>query len=100
MNRSKKDIIGVVLRDPGGKFGKEIKQALEDGEPVVMKHQADHRPVHCFLCERRMYYVGDERHVPEYLITIEKHHNAYVHQSCWEAMRKAAKDVKWPEVPK
>jgi hypothetical protein len=103
MNRSNvqpKDTIGVVLRDPGGELGKEIKQALDhDGVPVVMTHRNDHRPAHCFLCERRMYYEGDERHVPEYLVTLEKHHKLYVHQDCWEAMRKAVSNVKWPEVP-
>ncbi len=95
-----KDTVGVVLRDPGGQLGKQIKQAIDEGKPITLTHQESQRPVHCFLCDRRMYYEGDERHVPEYLLTIEKHHNLYVHTACWEAMKKAVRDVKWPEVPK
>jgi len=48
------------------------------------------RPVRCEICGEPMYYVGDDRHVPEVEVKVEgdKTEEFYAHLSCWnERMR-------------
>jgi len=40
------------------------------------------RPVRCFICKKRMFYVGEKRYEPEYRLYFDADHIGYVHQRC------------------
>ncbi len=47
------------------------------------------RPVWCFVCHRRMFYVGDEQFEPERrmeIISDHQHETRYVHERCWNIL--------------
>ncbi len=51
----------------------------------------DERPVECWLCGKKMYYRGNPKWEPEFLLVVEEDHRSkeqyYVHQSCWKILR-------------
>ena len=47
------------------------------------------RPVNCAICQRWMYYWGDERHEDEVFVSVtnsstDRKSSYYVHVKCWE----------------
>ena len=49
------------------------------------KFKKDTRPVRCYICKKKMYYLGDPKHEPEYtLYDKEKQFKKYVHKKCIE----------------
>ena len=57
------------------------------------------RPVHCYFCNGSMFYVGDDRHVPEVRLEVhgsDSHSEFYAHATCWnERIRLDALAQKW-----
>lgn len=47
-----------------------------------MKEEEDTRPVRCFICKRKMYYLGHQKHEPEYEVISSKRFIGYAHQKC------------------
>lgn len=45
----------------------------------------DTRPVRCYICKRKMYYVGHPKYEPEYILNDITHNfKGYVHKRCVE----------------
>lgn len=44
--------------------------------------EKDIRPVRCFICKRKMYYLGHPKFEPEYEIMDSKHFKGYAHVKC------------------
>jgi len=45
--------------------------------------EKDERSVRCYICKRKMYYLGHPKHEPEYILLDETHSfKGYVHKRC------------------
>ena len=45
--------------------------------------EKDTRPVRCYICKKKMYYVGHPKFEPEYQIVDDTHHFiGYIHKRC------------------
>ena len=50
------------------------------------------RPVRCFICKKRMYYLGDNKFEPEYEIhDKDKSFIGYIHQKCIRQLKEKPK---------
>ena len=48
-----------------------------------MKIEKDTRPVRCYICKKKMYYIGHSKFEPEYQIVDDDHHFiGYIHKRC------------------
>jgi hypothetical protein len=57
----------------------------------VKKSLKDNRPVICYICGRKMYYLGHHRHKEEYEIFSEGIMLGYVHADCIRMLRNSTK---------
>ena len=58
----------------------------------MRRNNAKIRPVKCAVCQRWMYYWGDERHETEVMVSVTESDTTavgyYVHKKCWEELVK------------
>jgi len=58
---------------------KSPPKSLMEGEKI----EKDTRPVRCFICKRKMYYMEHSKYEPEFQIYDDTHHfKGYVHKRC------------------
>jgi len=53
-------------------------------ESLKRKHkEKDTRTVRCYICKKKMYYIGHSKFEPEYQIVDDDHHFiGYIHKRC------------------